>query len=980
MRHTLLYIIALLATVAGVQAQTLNVQVGSVVSQIPAAQAGEMSYNDGSQLTIAGKTYQLSDISRMFVDDSQVTDSTVSVVYDGTAATVYVAANVAPYVTVTVSGADVTIVQDDAVGDATCGEITYVLSGTSTDGSFTMDGNYKATVSLSGLQLTSTTGAPLNILNGKRIKVAVKKNTVNTLTDAAGGSHKGTLYCKGHLELQGNGTLNINSLTGHAIKTGDYMELKNLTLNINSAEKDGIHCNEYFLMKSGTVTISGVGDDGIQAELDGTTATAATDSSHSDEDTGNIYLQGGTLNIAVTADAVKGIKTVGDVCISGGELTVTQTGSLVSDTDGLSYPTSVKADGNITISGGTVTINNTADGGKGLSADGTLTIDESSATTVVDITANGKGGTAENAGSTTTTTASYKVYVAVSNSGGYGGGPGGGSSSAWSAIYLYKSDGTLVKQLTDYVTKTSGYSSYKFYYYDFGAADSDTYYFKGANYTSRNTTYAIQSATFSGPSSGSDIYYQISNSYTTSGTTRTYQLSNVTSTYGGTTDASEDNGTSYNAAGLKADGNLTISAGTVTVKNAGEMSKSIKSKATTTINGGTVTLTPSGAMKIINSDASYSIGVKTADYVQTGGSVTIDASGTAGRGISATNITTDGGTLNITNSGAGYTGSSDAYTAKGLKADSSIKLNAGTITIKMTGSGGKGIKSGGTYTMGVSGGTGPTLSVTTTGSSQSTGSSSSYGGWGGMGGMGGSSGSDAKAIKVMGTVYLYGGTSEVYTSTDGAEGLESKTAIYIEGGNHYLKCYDDCINSSGKIFFNGGATVCYGYGNDAVDSNAGTTGAITIGNGAVFAYTTKGSPEEGLDCDNNSYIQITGTGIAISAGAAQGGGGGMGSSSSGNTISNAKQGYYFCTSSISYKSGTYYTLADTSGNNLVTYSFEAACSSSLALFTATGMVKGSSYTVKSSTSAPTDATTAWHGLYIGSSAKGTTSVTSFTAQ
>ena len=208
--------------------------------------------------------------------------------------------------------------------------------------------------------------------------------------------------------------------------------------------------------------------------------------------------------------------------------------------------------------------------------------------------------------------------------------------------------------------------------------------------------------------------------------------------------------------------------------------------------------------------------------------------------------------------------------------------------------------------------------------------------------------------------------------------MESKTAIYIEGGKHYFQCYDDCINSAGKIFFNGGITVCYSNGNDAVDSNAGTTGAITIGNGVAFAYTTKGSPEEGFDCDNNSYIQITGTGIGISAGGNQGGGGGFGGSSS--SISNAKQGYVLLTNSISYSPSRFYTLSDASGTNLVTYKFAAACSSSLSLFTATGMVKGSTYNIKYSTSAPTDATTNWHGIYLGSTASGTTSVTSFTAK
>ena len=145
-----------------------------------------------------------------------------------------------------------------------------------------------------------------------------------------------------------------------------------------------------------------------------------------------------------------------------------------------------------------------------------------------------------------------------------------------------------------------------------------------------------------------------------------------------------------------------------------------------------------------------------------------------------------------------------------------------------------------------------------------------------------------------------------------------------------------------------------------------------------------GSPEEGFDCDNNSYIQITGTGIGISAGGSQGGGGGRpgggGGSSSGGTISNAKQGYALLTSSISYVANRYYTLADASGKNLVTYSFAGSCNSNLSLFTATGMVKGSTYNVKYSTTTPTDATTAWHGLYLGSSAVGTNNVTSFTAQ
>ena len=258
----------------------------------------------------------------------------------------------------------------------------------------------------------------------------------------------------------------------------------------------------------------------------------------------------------------------------------------------------------------------------------------------------------------------------------------------------------------------------------------------------------------------------------------------------------------------------------------------------------------------------------------------------------------------------------------------------------------------GYYTQGKPDGTGPTLTITQTGGTYNS--------------------SSAKAIKAICAVTIYGGETTINTTKNGAEGLESKTSIDIRGGRHYLKCYDDCINSTGKVYFNGGVTVCYSTGNDAVDSNAGTTGAITIGDGVVFAYMTKGDPDEGLDCDNNNYIQITGTGIGISAGGKQSGTSG--------TISGAKQGYAFLTKPSSYATKTYYTLADAQGNNLVTYSFEATVKNSLSLITATGMTSKGSYTIKSSTTEPTDATTAFHGLYLGSSASGNTTVATFTAK
>ena len=727
MKRIVILISAVLVAIVS-KSQTLNVEVGNVTYQIPAAQAGDMVYSNGTSVEIMGKTFALSEVKSMYVDQTPVTDNTVSVSYNGTSAAVTVAGNIAKYLTITTRNAHVSIVQDDNVTD----EITYTLSGTSSDGSFYMDGDLKASFVLNGLTLNNPDSATINIRDGKRISVELADGTTNTLTDGTGGKQKACFAVKGHTEFKGGGTLNITGNTAHAFWGKEYVQLKKTvgTINILGAVGDGFNVNQFFQQNGGSVTIKDVGDDGIQLSFETDDNDQIISIEDDEDNTGEVVIKGGTLNIVVTAKAAKCIKSEGTVTVSDGALTL-------------------KASGAIDL--------------------------------------------------------------------------------------------------------------------------SDT------------------------------------------------------------------------------------------------------------------------------SDPSYTAGIKAQSLTQNGGTISMTITGTAGRGVSADEtITTNGGSLTITNSGAGQTGSSDNYTAKGLKA-LNIALNAGTITINMSGTGGKGIRAGsgnksssfgktiytnvkGSYTQGLADGTGPTLTVNTTGSSlgsSSSGGGGGPGGWGGWGpggggGMGQSSGSDSKAIKVICAATLYGGETTVNTQKSGAEGLESKTSIDVRGGKHYFQCYDDCMNSSGKIAFNGGITVCYSTGNDAIDSNLGSSGAITIGDGVVFAYMTKGDPDEGFDCDNNNYIQITGTGIGISAGGKQ--------SSTSGTVSNAKQGYAFLTKPSSYAANTYYTLADASGNNLVTYSFATKVTNNLSLVTAKGMTKNGSYTIWSSTTAPTDATTVFHGLYLGSSMVGSTNVCSFTAK
>lgn len=373
MKKVYVFLMALMLTIAAT-AQTLNVKVGSVVYQFPASQAGDMTYSDGTTLTIMGKAFTLSDISSMTIDNTEVTDNSIGVAYDGSSALVTVAGNVAQYVTPTVSGAHVSIAQSDDVAE----EITYTLSGTSTDGEFYMSGSYKATVELNGLTLTNATpvysGAAVHIQNGKRIKMKVVTGTTNTLVDAAGGSQKGCLYIKGHAEFAQKGTLNITGNVKHGIKTGEYITLKNATINVLSAVGDGINCEQFFQMTSGAINIQGVGDDGIQCDVEDAATGETTD--HEDEDSGNVYIEDGTLTVNVTADAAKGVKCEGDMRISGGKVTITTSGGGVWDSTKLKTKASacLGSDGAMTISGGTLSLTSTGAGGKGLNVDGALTI------------------------------------------------------------------------------------------------------------------------------------------------------------------------------------------------------------------------------------------------------------------------------------------------------------------------------------------------------------------------------------------------------------------------------------------------------------------------------------------------------------------------------------------------------------------------------------------------------------------------------
>ena len=392
-------LIGVLAVCTLVTAQTLNIEVGQVTYQFPAEQTGVMNYTDGSTLTVMDKVFGLAEVEEMYVTETSVVDNTVRVVYNEASATVVVAGNVAKYLTVSVSGAHVDIAQSEDLAE----EITYTLSGSSTDGEFYMEGSYKATLELNGLTLTNKTpvksGAAVHIQNGKRIKVKVVEGTSNTLVDAANGSQKGAFYVKGHPEFSGKGTLTVTGNVKHAIKSGEYMTVKDATLKVLAAAGDGINCGQYFLMESGALDIRGVEDDGIQCDIDDTEVGSTGETAdHEDEDSGNIYLEGGQITINTPGVAAKGVKSEGDLIVKGGVIDITTTGHGKWDEEDVKTKAAacLGSDAKVVISGGTLTLTSTGSGGKGINCDAAFELSGGDVTIVTKGALYYHNGTTEN--------------------------------------------------------------------------------------------------------------------------------------------------------------------------------------------------------------------------------------------------------------------------------------------------------------------------------------------------------------------------------------------------------------------------------------------------------------------------------------------------------------------------------------------------------------------------------------------------------
>lgn len=326
MKKTLLsFCITIFAAITA-HAQTLQVNDGATSWLYNAAALnGELAFSDGS-VNVGGHTFtHPASGVWMTVSNTPIEADVVNIAYgsDGanSAPRVIAPAELAQFLTVSVTGQDVEITASEALDR----ELTYRLSGSGS--SFTLHGAFKSIVEFNGVSLQASGVLPaLWIDNGKRIDFIVADGTNNTFADAATNEKKSAFFVKGHAEWKGAGNVSISGNARHAYSSNEYTLFKNSftgTFSIEKAMSDGLHIDQYCEVRGGNIVVKGTQGDCIDVayalEDDGVTKTA-------DEHNGQFLMSGGLVEVVVNADDTKGVKCEDSMTIAAGRINATANG------------------------------------------------------------------------------------------------------------------------------------------------------------------------------------------------------------------------------------------------------------------------------------------------------------------------------------------------------------------------------------------------------------------------------------------------------------------------------------------------------------------------------------------------------------------------------------------------------------------------------------------------------------------------------
>ncbi len=223
---------------------------------------------------------------------------------------------------------------------------TYVLSGTLTDGSITVDIDKsvdKGTVFLvmNNANISSASGTPINVIDAKKVVLFLENGTTNTVTQGNVISNSedfpsAAIFSKANLTITGSGTLNVTTEYNDGITSKDSLIIMDGTINVKTAG-DAIIGKDLLQIDGGDFTIStGGGYPNQSIKLNRFSNGSGG--------------RGQTSTISTNDVSTKGLKSEGEIIINGGTFIMSI------------YQDAIHASGEIRINDGTFTINAGDDG------------------------------------------------------------------------------------------------------------------------------------------------------------------------------------------------------------------------------------------------------------------------------------------------------------------------------------------------------------------------------------------------------------------------------------------------------------------------------------------------------------------------------------------------------------------------------------------------------------------------------------------
>lgn len=200
---------------------------------------------------------------------------------------------------------------------------TYSIKGKLDDGQIIVNAGDedKVYLILNGVDITSSTSAPIYVMNAKKAIISLADNTENNITDGENyvfdeesiDEPSAAIFSKDDLIFIGNGSLTVNGNYNNGIISKDDLQIQSGNIIVNAVD-DGIRGKDSIRITNGNITVNASGD-GMKSN------------NSEDASKGYVYIEGGTINITSGED---GIQAETQVLIASGDITISSGGGSVN--------------------------------------------------------------------------------------------------------------------------------------------------------------------------------------------------------------------------------------------------------------------------------------------------------------------------------------------------------------------------------------------------------------------------------------------------------------------------------------------------------------------------------------------------------------------------------------------------------------------------------------------------------------------------